>query len=117
MELQPEEQTHVAAVETDAGYAHMKGPTITLQPQAWVFAVDVRQTILRSAEAEGVELPSSCRNGTCRTCMCLARQGAVQYRIEWPGLSAEEKAEGWILPCVAYPVSDLVLETPLATRV
>lgn len=35
--------------------------------------------------------------------------GRVAYRIEWPGLLAEEKAEGWILPCVAYPEADLVI--------
>ena len=37
--------------------------------------------------------------------------GQVTYRIEWPGLSAGEKAEGFILPCVAYPLSDVVLQT------
>jgi hypothetical protein len=36
--------------------------------------------------------------------------GEVRYDIEWPGLSAEEKAEGWILPCVAKPTSDVVIE-------
>jgi hypothetical protein len=34
----------------------------------------------------------------------------VAYSIEWPGLSAEEKAEGWILPCVALARSPCVLE-------
>ena len=57
-------------------------------------------------------LASSCRNGTCRTCMCHARCGQVVYRIEWPGLSADEKRDGFILPCVAYAASDLVLEMP-----
>jgi hypothetical protein len=38
-------------------------------------------------------------------------KGAVTYRIEWPGLSREEKQHGYLLPCVAYPQSDLVLET------
>jgi hypothetical protein len=36
--------------------------------------------------------------------------GAVTYRMEWPGLLAEEKEEGWILPCVAYPTSDVVID-------
>ena len=35
--------------------------------------------------------------------------GSVHYRIEWPGLSAEEKQAGYILPCVAYPLSDVVI--------
>jgi hypothetical protein len=38
----------------------------------------------------------------------------VTYAIEWPGLSAEEKAEGYVLPCVARPTTDVVLEQPQA---
>jgi len=69
--------------------------------------------LLLSAERAGLAPPSSCRNGTCRTCICLLAEGRVRYRIEWPGVSAEEKAEGYILPCVAYPESDVVLQYPL----
>jgi hypothetical protein len=36
--------------------------------------------------------------------------GRVRYEIDWPGLSAEEKAQGWILPCVAIACSDLKIE-------
>ena len=65
--------------------------------------------LLQAAELAGQSLASSCRNGTCRTCMCQLTSGQVVYRIEWPGLSAEEKQEGFILPCVAYPSSDVML--------
>ena len=67
------------------------------------------QTLLLAAEAAGLPLASSCRNGTCRTCMRLMLSGEVRYRIEWPGLLAEEKREGWVLPCVAHPAADIVL--------
>ena len=67
------------------------------------------QTLLLSALAAGHALPSSCRNGVCRTCICRLHSGRISYRMQWPGLSAEEKAEGLFLPCVAYPVSDLVM--------
>jgi Na+-transporting NADH:ubiquinone oxidoreductase subunit NqrF len=46
--------------------------------------------------------------------MCKLKSGTVSYQIEWPGLTKEEKEEGWILPCVAEAQSDLVLEVPLA---
>jgi ferredoxin len=72
--------------------------------------------VLESAERAGITLPSSCRNGTCRTCICLKTSGTVRYKIEWPGLSADEKREGYILPCVAIAVSDLVIEAPAAAR-
>ena len=68
------------------------------------------QTLLTSLEMGGVDWPSSCRNGTCRTCLGLMLSGTVRYDIEWPGLSTEEKAEGCVLPCVAYPCSDITLQ-------
>lgn len=69
--------------------------------------------VLLAAEHAGLSMESSCRNGTCRSCICLLESGSVAYRIEWPGLSADEKREGWILPCVAHPTGDLVLQLPL----
>jgi ferredoxin len=68
------------------------------------------QPLLVSLEQGGIDWPSSCRNGTCRTCLGVLERGSVRYDIEWPGLSAEEKAEGCVLPCAAYPCSDLVLK-------
>ena len=87
---------------------------VTLEPSGWRFATDGTQTLLAAARAAQIALPSSCRNGTCRTCLCQMRAGRVIYQIEWPGLSAEEKAEGLILPCVAIAQSDLVLDSPHA---
>ena len=72
--------------------------------------------LLLAAEQAGLEgmlMDSSCRNGTCRTCICKLTSGKVHYRIEWPGLSPDEKREGYILPCVAYPLSDVVIELPV----
>ena len=82
---------------------------IRLEPGGITFDAASDQPLLLSAAAAGIEFPSSCRNGTCRTCMRQLLSGRVAYRIEWPGLLAEEKAEGWILPCVAYPEADLVI--------
>lgn len=65
--------------------------------------------LLHSMEAAGIPWPSSCRNGTCRTCVGRLLSGGVRYELEWPGLSREEKEEGYVLPCAAYPCSDVVL--------
>jgi len=40
--------------------------------------------------------------------------GQVRYEMAWPGLTAEEKAEGCVLPCVAYPMGDVSLKDPFA---
>lgn len=65
--------------------------------------------LLLSLEMGGSNWPSSCRNGTCRTCIGQLQSGHVRYAVEWPGLSSEEQAEGYVLPCVAYPCSDVVV--------
>jgi len=66
--------------------------------------------LLLSMEQGGVDWPSSCRNGTCRTCIGQLVSGTVRYEMDWPGLTAEEKEEGYVLPCVAHPCSDVVLK-------
>lgn len=76
-----------------------------------LFAAPAALPLLLAAEQAGVWLrDSSCRNGTCRTCICRLVSGQVVYRIDWPGLSRDEKRDGFILPCVAYPASDVVIE-------
>lgn len=82
---------------------------VQLGPAGPRFEAPDDQPLLLSALAAGWPLPSACRNGTCRSCMQQLVSGRVTYRIAWPGLLAEEKSEGWILPCVAYPASALVL--------
>jgi ferredoxin len=76
-----------------------------------VFEAPAALTLLHAAEQAGVWLrDSSCRNGTCRTCICRLVSGQVVYRIDWPGLSLDEKQAGFILPCVAHAASDVVIE-------
>lgn len=90
--------------------------TVRLEPVALVFEAPACLSLLESAEMAkipGLKLVSSCRNGTCRTCICQLLSGSVAYRIEWPGLSFEEKRESYILPCVAYPLSDIVIDVPV----
>jgi ferredoxin len=83
---------------------------VTLAPRHIGFDASASETLLHAALRAQIHMPSSCRNGTCRACLCRMTSGQVVYRIEWPGLSREEKEEGFILPCVAHPISDLVIE-------
>jgi ferredoxin len=83
-----------------------------VQPDGLQFDAWTDRPLLQSLEAGGADWPSSCRNGTCRTCLGTLVSGEVSYSVAWPGLSAEEKAEGCVLPCVAHPLSDVVLRSP-----
>lgn len=94
----------------------LKPALLLIEPQGWQVEVPAGVTLLAAAEAAGVVLPSSCRNGTCRACMCQMTAGEVFYEILWPGLSREEKAEGFVLPCVAHACGDVVLTAPAALR-
>ena len=90
--------------------------TITLAGQGWTFEADAGATVLAAAQQAGIRLPSSCRNGTCRTCLWRLERGAIHYRIDWPGVSLDEKREGYILPCVAVADTDLVIAAPAARK-
>lgn len=83
----------------------------SVEPDGQQFDAWPNQPLLLSLEQGGIDWPSSCRNGTCRTCIGQLVHGRVHYEVEWPGLSAEEKLEGYVLPCVALPCSDLALRS------
>ncbi|MCO5976962.1 2Fe-2S iron-sulfur cluster-binding protein [Ideonella oryzae] len=85
---------------------------LRIEPLGRVVPIPAGQSLLEAADAAGIRLPRSCRNGTCRTCRCHLLAGAVRYRIDWPGLSAEERAEGEVLPCVAEALEDVTLLVP-----
>lgn len=82
----------------------------TVAPDGPQVDTQSNETLLLALEMGGVNWPSSCRNGNCRTCIGRLVQGQVRYAMEWPGLSREELDEGYVLPCVAYPCSHIVLE-------
>ena len=99
----------------DTGIVNNAVFTALVEPMGWLFDAPADQSLLEAAELAGqpgLQLPSACRNGTCRTCICQLRRGQIAYRIEWPGLSSDEKRDGLILPCVGYPLSDVVIELP-----
>ena len=91
--------------------------TVRVEPLGRTFDAPESLTVLEAAGFANLHLPRMCRNGTCRTCLCRLVSGSVRYTVEWPGVSAEEKAQGYILPCVAVAQSDLVLDAPDAADI
>jgi ferredoxin-NADP reductase len=67
-----------------------------------------RSTLLDACEAAGIDLPSACRAGVCGTCKARLVDGRV--RCDSDLLSDDERAAGYILPCVSWPESDCAME-------
>lgn len=84
--------------------------TATVQPDGASVDAWPAQPLLMSLEQGSVDWPSSCRSGNCRTCIGQLLSGQVRYEMEWPGLTTEELDAGCVLPCVAYPVSDVSMK-------
>ncbi|TDB59114.1 ferredoxin--NADP reductase [Arundinibacter roseus] len=101
----------VVAADDDAEEG-AKGHEVTVlyEGSEYKFRVEPHQTVLEAALDLDIDLPYSCQAGMCTACMGRCVSGKVHLDEE-DALSKAELEAGFILTCVAHPMSDdVVLE-------
>ena len=70
---------------------------------------DSYESLLELAEENGIEIETECEAGVCGTCKARLLSGEVDMEVD-DGLEEEDVEANMILPCVAVPLTDIVLE-------
>lgn len=86
--------------------------TVEIDHQGKIHTLQVpeNETILSVADATGLELPSSCNAGVCTTCAGQISEGTVD-QTDGMGVSPDLQKQGYVLLCIAKPLSDLKIQT------
>ncbi len=72
--------------------------------QEYRFPVSPGQHILEAAQQAGIDLPYSCRSGSCTTCAAQCRSGKVEMYTQ-EGRHTSDEMGGLVLTCVGYPLT------------
>ncbi len=96
------------AAPTSAAVAGAGSVRVTFDMSHVTVSASSRHTLLETAEAEGVSINSSCRSGVCQSCRTRLTTGRADCRSDV--LDPEDRANGYVLPCVTWPQSDCALE-------
>ena len=82
---------------------------IDVEGEENTFECDEETLIIDQAEEEGIDMPYSCRGGSCSTCAGKIIEGTVNQEDQ-SMLDDEQVEDGYVLTCVAYPTSDVTVE-------
>ena len=111
------EHVHVERFGIPTGLAQEIDDTEAAQSQIELIVDGVKRevdfmpgqhSILDAGRAAGIDLPFSCKGGMCSTCRAKVLDGQVKMAKNY-ALEPHEVAEGFVLTCQSYPLSDRVV--------
>ena len=113
----PRNQSHSEVFATKSGPAYAVessggsgvGGTITIAETGDTLDAEPRETLLSALERHGYRPEYSCRVGSCGTCKLRVLSGQVNPVGE--ALSEPDRAEGYVLSCIAHPIGDVTLQS------
>jgi len=79
--------------------------TIVLDRRSTTTPMPRNQTILDSAQQTRTDVPFACKGGVCGTCRAKVSAGEVDMVRNY-ALEPDEVAQGFVLTCQSFPVSD-----------
>jgi len=89
--------------------------TVTFRPQSSEVRVRKGATLLEAATAAGITINNLCGgDGICGRCKMIVREGEVSGQVTGK-LSREEIKEGYVLACMSFVESDVLVEIPEST--
>lgn len=107
------ENIHIESFEAkisdngDIDHSKTSEVIINIMGETHQFHLHQSKPILDQVLDLDIDMPYSCKNGTCSTCRCLLKSGEVSTD-KAEGLTEGEIADGYVLICVGRPLSDRV---------
>lgn len=83
---------------------------VTIEPSGKTIFVKPGESILTAGLRQSFDLPFSCQEGECATCMGRLLEGNISYpSIEPCALTEAETQQGHVLTCCSVPMSDCII--------
>lgn len=86
--------------------------TVRMAGKEYSLTAPANESLLRTMEKNGIAAPAHCRSGECGWCHSRLVSGEVYIPKSADGRREADLIYGYIHPCCAFPLSDVVIDVP-----
>lgn len=86
--------------------------TVRIAGKEYSLTAPANESLLRTMEKNGIAAPAHCRSGECGWCHSRLVSGEVYTPKSADGRREADLIYGYIHPCCAFPLSDVVIDVP-----